>query len=39
MAGQSALEETMKRIGIIGLGSMGLAMAKNIIDSGFELTG
>ncbi|MGB6000758.1 MAG: NAD(P)-dependent oxidoreductase [Thermoanaerobaculia bacterium] len=29
----------MKRIGIIGLGSMGLAMAKNIIDSGFELTG
>ncbi|MGB5816192.1 MAG: NAD(P)-dependent oxidoreductase, partial [Thermoanaerobaculia bacterium] len=24
---------------IIGLGSMGLAMAKNIIDSGFELTG
>jgi 3-hydroxyisobutyrate dehydrogenase-like beta-hydroxyacid dehydrogenase len=29
----------MKRIGIIGLGSMGLAMAKNIIASGFELTG
>ena len=29
----------MKRIGIIGLGSMGLAMAKNIIDSGFALTG
>ena len=29
----------MKRIGIIGLGSMGLAMAKNIVDSGFPLTG
>lgn len=29
----------MKRIGIIGLGSMGLAMAKNIIDSGFALAG
>ena len=29
----------MKHIGIIGLGSMGLAMAKNIVDSGFPLTG
>ena len=29
----------MKRIGIIGLGDMGLAMAKNIIDSGFTLVG
>lgn len=29
----------MKRIGIIGLGDMGLAMARNIIKSGFELTG
>ncbi len=39
MAGQSAPEEPMKRIGIIGLGSMGLAMAKNIIDTGFKLIG
>jgi 3-hydroxyisobutyrate dehydrogenase-like beta-hydroxyacid dehydrogenase len=29
----------MKRVGIIGLGDMGLAMAKNIIAGGFELTG
>jgi 3-hydroxyisobutyrate dehydrogenase-like beta-hydroxyacid dehydrogenase len=29
----------MKRLGIIGLGSMGLAMAKNIVAGGFELTG
>ena len=29
----------MKRIGIIGLGDMGLAMARNIIESGFPLTG
>ena len=29
----------MKRVGIIGLGDMGLAMAKNIIQSGFALTG
>ncbi len=29
----------MKRVGIIGLGDMGLAMARNIIKSGFELTG
>ena len=29
----------MKRVGIIGLGDMGLAMARNIIKSGFELAG
>jgi 3-hydroxyisobutyrate dehydrogenase-like beta-hydroxyacid dehydrogenase len=29
----------MKRIGIIGLGDMGIAMAKNVVKSGFELTG
>ena len=29
----------MKRVGIIGLGDMGIAMAKNIVKSGFELTG
>ncbi|HIG29370.1 MAG TPA: NAD(P)-dependent oxidoreductase [Verrucomicrobiales bacterium] len=29
----------MKRIGFIGLGDMGLAMSKNLIKAGFELTG
>lgn len=29
----------MKRVGIIGLGDMGIGMAKNIRQSGFELTG
>ena len=29
----------MKRVGIIGLGDMGIAMARNIIKSGFELIG
>ena len=29
----------MKQVGIIGLGDMGISMAKNIIKSGFELTG
>lgn len=29
----------MKRVGIIGLGDMGIGMAKNIIKSGFGLTG
>lgn len=29
----------MKRVGIIGLGDMGIAMARNIMKSGFELTG
>jgi len=29
----------MKRVGIIGLGNMGIAMAKNIIRSGFGLIG
>lgn len=29
----------MKRIGLIGLGDMGLGMARNIIKGGFELTG
>ncbi|HIO06774.1 TPA: hypothetical protein EYN09_07630, partial [Candidatus Poribacteria bacterium] len=29
----------MKHIGVIGLGNMGMAMANNIIGSGFILTG
>lgn len=29
----------MKRIGIIGLGDMGIGLARNIIKAGFELTG
>jgi len=29
----------MKRIGIIGLGDMGIGLSKNIIKAGFELTG
>ena len=29
----------MTRVGIVGLGDMGLAMAKNVIAGGFELTG
>jgi 3-hydroxyisobutyrate dehydrogenase-like beta-hydroxyacid dehydrogenase len=29
----------MKRVGIIGLGDMGIGMAKNLIAGGFELTG
>lgn len=29
----------MKRIGLIGLGEMGIGMARNIIKGGFELTG
>lgn len=29
----------LKHIGVIGLGNMGMAMAKNIITSGFSLTG
>ena len=29
----------MKRIGIIGLGDMGIGMAKNIVERGYELTG
>ena len=29
----------MKRVGIIGLGNMGIAMARNIIKSGFSLIG
>ena len=29
----------MKQVGIIGLGDMGISMAKNIIKSGFEITG
>lgn len=28
-----------KNVGIIGLGDMGIGMAKNIIKNGFELTG
>ena len=29
----------MKRVGIIGLGDMGIGMSKNILTAGFELTG
>jgi len=29
----------MKRVGIIGLGDMGIGMAKNILAAGFDLTG
>lgn len=29
----------MKRVGIIGLGDMGIGMAKNLLKNGFELTG
>lgn len=29
----------MKKIGFIGLGDMGIAMARNIVKAGFELTG
>jgi len=29
----------MKRIGVIGLGNMGIGLARNIIKGGFELTG
>ena len=29
----------MKKVGLVGLGDMGIGMAKNIIKNGFELTG
>jgi putative dehydrogenase len=29
----------MRRVGLIGLGDMGMGMAKNLLKSGFELTG
>ncbi len=29
----------MKRVGIVGLGDMGMGMAKNLLESGFSLTG
>ncbi len=29
----------MKKVGLIGLGDMGIGMAKNIVKAGFELTG
>lgn len=29
----------MKKVGLIGLGDMGIGMAKNIVKNGFELTG
>ena len=29
----------MKRVGIVGLGDMGIGMAKNLIVGGFEVTG
>ncbi len=31
--------ELMRRVGIIGLGDMGMGMARNILESGFPLTG
>ena len=29
----------MKRVGIVGLGDMGIGLAKNLLKNGFELTG
>jgi putative dehydrogenase len=29
----------MKRVGIVGLGNMGIGMAKNLLEGGFELSG
>ena len=29
----------MKKVGVIGLGDMGIGLAKNILESGFDLTG
>ena len=29
----------MKKVGIVGLGDMGIGMASNILKTGFELTG
>ena len=29
----------MKKVGIVGLGDMGIGMAKNIVDNGFDLIG
>ena len=29
----------MKKVGIVGLGDMGIGMAKNLVKNGFELTG
>ena len=29
----------MKKVGLIGLGDMGIGMAQNILKNGFELTG
>jgi 3-hydroxyisobutyrate dehydrogenase-like beta-hydroxyacid dehydrogenase len=29
----------MKKVGLIGLGDMGIGMAKNLLENGFELTG
>jgi len=29
----------MKRVGLVGLGDMGIGMAGNILNKGFELTG
>jgi putative dehydrogenase len=38
-ARRRALEFFMKKIGLIGLGDMGIGMAKNLVASGFELHG
>ena len=29
----------MKKVGLVGIGDMGIGMAKNILKNGFELTG
>ena len=29
----------MKRVGVVGLGNMGMGMAKNLIQAGFPVTG
>ena len=35
----SAVGETTRRVGVIGLGSMGLGMARRLVDAGFRVAG
>jgi 3-hydroxyisobutyrate dehydrogenase-like beta-hydroxyacid dehydrogenase len=37
--GERHKETVLKRVGIVGLGDMGMAMASNVVAAGFELTG
>jgi 3-hydroxyisobutyrate dehydrogenase-like beta-hydroxyacid dehydrogenase len=34
-----AMERSMKRVGVVGLGDMGSGLAKNLIKNGFKVTG